>query len=129
MGQSSTFNSYEGAVEFYVAGRLQAEAESVEVTTTSNDNVITTMLQGMSGFSDGPISVSIKVSSAPIKNGYETDFEEYVKAKQVVEVVVVNGGKRTTYIGRFSEATFGGSASDKASLSGTFVGKPKGSLR
>lgn len=129
MGQSGTLNSYEGAAEFYVNGRLMAEAESVKVDLASGDNAVTTMIGGFSGFSDGPTTASIEVSSAPIKNGYEFDFEEAVKAKATIEVVVLNGGKRSQYIGRFTQSSFSASATDKASISGTFMGKPKGMLR
>lgn len=121
-----TLSDYEGAAEVYFNGRLQAEAESVRVRTTSGDNEVTTMQRGFSGFADGPQKVEIEVTSAALKMGYETDFEIAVLRKAKIEIVVVNGGKRRRYAGRFTSAEFSSSATDKSSISGSFVGKAVG---
>lgn len=113
---------YEGAAEIYVNGRLQAEAQSADVTVDANDNVVTTMQKGFAGFSDGAGSSKITVKSAIPRKGYETDFVDAVVKKKDLTLVVKSGGRRYQFFGRFQSAAWGNATDATSMLTGEFVG-------
>jgi hypothetical protein len=119
---------YEGAGEFYINGRLQAEASSCKVNFQSRDNEVMTMQKGFAGFSDGPARVEISVDCAIPKAGYEFDFFNVCVRKQKVRAVVVIAGQRKNFECRVTDHSETTSDSAAAGLSVTLVGKMIGKL-
>lgn len=113
---------YEGAAEIYVNGRLQAEAQSCDVTVDANDNAVVTMQKGFAGFSDGAGSSKLTIKSAIPRIGYETDFVDAVVKKKDIAIVVKSAGRRHQFHGRFQSAAWGNATDATTMLTGEFVG-------
>lgn len=113
---------YQGAAEIYVNGRLQAEAQSADVSIDANDNVVVTMLKGFAGFSDGAGSSKITIKSAIPRKGYETDFVDAVDQKKDVAIVVKSGGRRHQFEGRFQTANWSNATDATSMITGEFIG-------
>ena len=117
---------YAGRGEVYVNGRIQAEAESVSLTTQSNDSQVVTMQKGAAGFSDGATTSSASITSAIPVTGFETSFLKHVTDRKDIDIVIRVGQQRIKVSGRFSTSKLDQSATGKASISGEFVGgEPK----
>lgn len=121
------FRRYEGALEMRVDGTLLAEATSGSVREASNDRPVTTMHQGLAGFSDGPATAEAQVSTAIPRRGFEFNFLRALSEKREVEVVLKVGGKRRTYAMKVMEADVSGSTDASAvhniRMQGRFVGE------
>lgn len=113
---------YVGPGEVYINGRVQAEAQSVDLTVDSNDSQVVTMLKGATGFSDGATTSSASITSAIPRKGFETEFVRHVVDRKEITLVVKCGQQRIKVAGRFKTSKIGQSATGTATITGDFVG-------
>lgn len=86
--------TYEGAAEIYVQGRLLAEAVRTTVRISGNNNQVNTMRRGLAGKSTGPKSSEVTIESAIPRIGFERDFSEHLLSDEYIQVTLKSGGRR-----------------------------------
>lgn len=123
-----SIDKFEGAGQFYMNGRLIAEASSVRYKLETNDNVIKTMTGGVVGFSDGATVVTISSDLVVPKAGYEEDWHDACQKRKTIRAVVKHAGKRRTAEGRIMSYESTNGVDTAAGVSIEFTGKTVGSL-
>lgn len=104
-------------------GAALAEVDSVDVTFTSNDKPVKTMLKGLAGFSDGAEEVSMNFSSAVPLAGFEVDFAALCMGHRTVQFAVKEARAITTLEGRLMTVGSKSGVDNPNGLSMTFTGK------
>lgn len=98
-------------------------AESVTMNANSDDKKVNTLLQGMTGFSDGAQFVEIDVKNAIPLSGYEYDAT-FITLSHATQTLSFNvAGVSTTVVGRMMNATTETTTEAPNSLAFKFVGR------
>lgn len=104
-------------------GAALAEVDSIDVTFTSNDKPVKTLLKGLAGFSDGAEEVSMNFSSAVPIEGFEVDFAALCMAHRTIDLAVKEARAITTLQGRLMTVGSKSGVDNPNGVSMTFSGK------
>ena len=117
---------YEGPGKFYLNNNLLAEAMSVRVALSGNNNKVFTMRKGLAGRSRGAIESELTVENAVPLAGLEGEFMELCISNSNVTAVIDFAGKRYSYDGWIEGVELGQSTDGAATCSFTIpAGKPR----
>lgn len=104
-------------------GTVLAEIDSIDVTFTSNDKPVKTLLKGLAGFSDGAEEVSMNGSSAVPLAGFEVDFSALCMGHRTIQFTVREARAITTFEGRLMSTNSKSGVDNPNGLSFSFTGK------
>lgn len=117
-------DKYEGPGSIIMDGSLLAEAQSIKVSLSSNNNPVKTMKKGLAGRSKGPRQAEIAVSSAVPVAGLEQEFVEKVVDDADVQVVVVFAGRRYQYDGWIDQVSHNNDTDSASGVEFTVIAGP-----
>lgn len=77
------------------------DAQGINLDEASNDRRVNTFqARGLAGFTDGPTSTEITIDTAIPRQGEVKKFDQVMRKKKDVRIVVQEGAIRTEYRGR-----------------------------
>jgi hypothetical protein len=117
-------DQYEGPAEVQFDQSTLAEAVSISVTHSGNNNPVVTMKRGLAGRSKGAFQSEIQVENAAPKGGLEAEFVEKCIENADVSIVHVFAGKTYTYDGWIDTDSIQQGTDQPASLSFTVIAGP-----
>jgi len=80
-------------------GVLLARCKGAEVESQKNSHDVNTMNGGFEGKAPGPKKHIVTLNNVIPVGGYEVNFDQIFKDNEVVEVVLVSGGRRKRFRG------------------------------
>lgn len=117
-------DKYEGPGSIIMDSSLLAEAQSIKVSLSSNNNPVKTMRKGLAGRSKGPRQAEIAVSSAVPIAGLEQEFIQKIVVDADVQIVVIFAGKRYQYDGWIDAASHNNDTDSASAVEFTVIAGP-----
>src|SRR5690348_16410446 len=117
-------DKYEGPAEVQFASSTLAEATSISLTLSGNNNPVTTMKKGFAGRSRGAMTVEIQVENAVPKGGLEAEFIEKCIENADVVITHMYAGRQYIYEGYIDSVDAQQGTDAPASLSFTVQAAP-----
>lgn len=106
-------------------GNELTQVTSLQMTTSSGNQVVNLMTEGLGGFTDGSGMVSIEIGYAIPIGGTEFPYQSKVANKEFVTLQFVSGANQYIGTGKFDEDSFSQSADSNAEGTVTWIGELK----
>lgn len=106
-------------------GTELTQVTSMQMTTSSGNQPVNLMTEGLGGFTEGSGMVAIEIGYAIPISGTEFDYQAKTANKDFVTLQVVSGANSYTGTGKFDEDSFSQSSGANAEGTVTWTGELK----
>ncbi len=110
-------------IKALIEGQEVTQITSLQMTTSSGNQVVNLMTEGLGGFTEGSGQVSVEIGYAIPIGGTGIDYQKLTAEKSFVTMQIVQGANQYVGTGKFDEDSFSQSSGANAEGTVTWLGE------